>query len=459
MDFSYFNKLLALVFSLMILGQAYLVRRYVGTWLFPACLFGLFWFGYTFFPLAVLFWVPVEPFSIVFIFLCTLAFSISSLFFDWGTAFRKNAEKRETATLVYGSSFLRRIFYASTTLSLVFLAVNLFAQGFSLRDLVLDLYGSAAAYANLHFSGDIKDRAFDLLSMILAYLGAALGGFLSPCVSSKAKRRFIVFFSFLPSTLAAVTQSAKGLLLFCVVFFYAGLLVWRVAAGKLRLFEKGSTKSLVLGGSALIPIITVAFLARGLYKIQDPESLFQRLVSYFASYTCGHVYAFSDWFAFVIGKHSEFAYAHEGISYGYYTFSTLFSQLGSHKVMPPGLFDEYYRFGDLLTGNVYTMFRGLILDFGFIGSVLFMLASGFLLHWSYQSMLRNRRPTFTVAVFILMMAYFYMSFVVSIWIWFYFYATFALLWFVLYVNKVVLVRGLYAKSRINTWLAQDSLGP
>src|SRR6266436_455289 len=63
-----YEKCFALVFSLMILGQAYLVRRYVGTWLFPACIFGLFWFGFTFFPLAILFWVPVNPYAIAFIF-------------------------------------------------------------------------------------------------------------------------------------------------------------------------------------------------------------------------------------------------------------------------------------------------------------------------------------------------------------------------------------------------------
>src|SRR5260221_6063807 len=137
-----FDKCLALTFSLMILGQAYLVRRYVGTWLFPACLFGLFWFGYTFFPLAVLFWVPVQPYAIAFIFLCTLAFSMGSLFFDWRSAFQRNALKRDTAVRVYGSPFLRVIFLLSTLLSLIFLALNLSAQGFSLSDLLFDLYAS-----------------------------------------------------------------------------------------------------------------------------------------------------------------------------------------------------------------------------------------------------------------------------------------------------------------------------
>src|SRR5215469_7723696 len=117
MDASNFNKCVALVFSLMILGQAYLVRRYVGTWLFPACLFGLFWFAYTFFPLATLFWVPVQPYAIAFILVCTVAFSMGSVLFDWKTAFGRNARKTETAALVYGSPVLKRVFYLSTFLS------------------------------------------------------------------------------------------------------------------------------------------------------------------------------------------------------------------------------------------------------------------------------------------------------------------------------------------------------
>ena len=172
----HFEKCLALVFSLMILGQTYLVRRHVGTWLFPACLFGLFWFGYTFIPLAILFWVPVNPYAIAFIFLCALAFSMGSLTFDWKAAFARNAQKGETATLVYGSRFLKVAFYVSSLAAVAFLALDLFAQGFTLRGLVFDLYASAAAYADLHYSDSLKNRDFSQFTMIFAYLGAILGG-------------------------------------------------------------------------------------------------------------------------------------------------------------------------------------------------------------------------------------------------------------------------------------------
>src|SRR2546421_9737279 len=119
-----FGKCLALAFSLMILGQAYLVRRHVGTWLFPACIFGLFWFGYTFFPLALLFWVPVNAYATGFIFLCTLAFSMGLLLFDWKTAFARNEWKRETTASMYGNPFLKKAFYAATLLALAFIILD-----------------------------------------------------------------------------------------------------------------------------------------------------------------------------------------------------------------------------------------------------------------------------------------------------------------------------------------------
>jgi oligosaccharide repeat unit polymerase len=432
-----FEKCLALVFSFLILGQAYLVRRYVGTWLFPACLFGLFWFGYTFIPLAILFWVPVNPYAIAFLFLCTLAFSMGSLPFDWKTAFQRNARKRETAPLVYGSPFLKVVFYVSTLASLVFLALNLSAQGISLHDLLFDLYATAAAYADLIYSENLNVNIFERLSIVCAYLGAILGGFLFPCMPTKNGRRLIVVLSFLPSTFAAVTQSSKGLLFLCIVFFYAGLLVYRASVGTLRLFERGSIKSLMVCMAVVILIVTIAFMPRGLYTIEDNNVLINKLIDRYVSYSCGHIYAFSDWFAFVIGRPSELVYSRESATYGFYTFAPLFRLLGSHKVVPQGYFDVDYSYGDSLATNIFTMFRGLILDFGFIGSVLFMLAAGLLLHRTFHIMLRNRRPVFTVAVFVFAMGYFYTSFIISMLVWSNIYLTFVLLWIVLQINKII----------------------
>jgi oligosaccharide repeat unit polymerase len=432
-----FEKCLALLFSLMILGQAYCVRRVVGTWLFPACLFGLFWFGNTFVGLALLFWVPADPFAIAFIFLCTLAFSIGSLPFDWKTAFERNAKKRSTAALVYGSTFLKVAFYVFVLVSLIFLVLNSYAQGISVHDLIFDLQASAASYTAMRYSGSVNINIFGQLNIISAYLSAILGGLLFPCLRSKTERRLVVVLSFISAILATVTQSNKGILFLCIAFFYGGMWVCRASASNLRLFEKGSIKSLMLCGAVLVAIVTVSFLSRGMYQIADNGFVLERLVSNFASYSFGHIFAFSDWFGFIIGRHSELVYPREGFTYGFYTFMAVFRALGNNRVVPDGYFDDYYTYGDLLRTNIFTMFRGLILDFGFIGSVLFMLVTGFLLHWIFRAMLTRTRPVFSVAAFVLMIGYFYTSFLISLLIWNSFYVVFVLLWMVLQANKLM----------------------
>jgi oligosaccharide repeat unit polymerase len=436
----FFDKCLALVFSVMILGQTYLVRRYVGTWLFPACIFGLFWFAYTFIPLTVLFWMPVNPFAIGFIFLCTVAVSWGCLAFDWKTAVARNGQRDNTAALVYGNPFLMAAFYVATLSSLIFLILNSSAQGFSLSDLFYNFYASAESYAVMRYSESLVGNIFNPLSIVFAYLGVILGGLLFPLAPTRKGRWLIIVLSFLPSILVAVTQSAKGFLFLSVAFFYAGILVYRVSVGKFCLIEKGSIRSLALSGLTLVSIVTISFLTRGLYTIQNGDELLDTLLRNFASYSCSHIYAFSDWFSFVIGRHSELVYSREGAAHGFYTFAALFKLMGSSRVLPMGGFDDFYSHGDIQPGNIFTMFRGLIQDFGLVGTVLFLLVMSFLLHWAFHSMLLKRRPVFTVTVFIFMVGYFYLSFAISFLIWNTIYAAFVLTWMVLQVNKLILQR-------------------
>src|SRR5262249_24251192 len=105
------SKLLALVFSTMIFGQTLLVRRHVGTWLFPASLFGLFWFLFTFIPLVLLYWIPIDPLAIGYVLLCAITMSLSSFPFQWRDAFRRHLQRRKATA--YDSLFIRSVFYIS----------------------------------------------------------------------------------------------------------------------------------------------------------------------------------------------------------------------------------------------------------------------------------------------------------------------------------------------------------
>jgi oligosaccharide repeat unit polymerase len=431
------DKCLALLLSIMILGQAYVVRRFVGTWLFPACLFGLFWFAYTIIPLTILFWVPAEPYAVAYIFLSTLSFSVGCLAFDWKTAFHANAQKRNCAAAMYGSAYLRRVFYLLTVVCVVFLALDLSYQGISLHDVFFDLPASALTYASLLYTENLRDNIFGRLTAVLTYVGPILGGLVYHSLPTKTGRAVIIIFAILPSVLVALTHTSKGLLFYCVVIFYAGLLAYRLFYGTPQLFARGSVRATTLLIFAVVPIITTAFLLRGLSAIEDTEVLVSRLIASIASYSCGHLYAFADWFAYVIGRHSELTYIDQSATGGFYTFIGPFTLMGSSRVAPLGVYDDDFLYGGLLHTNIFTMFRGLITDFGFGGSLLFMLGAGLLCHWAFRTMLVAIRPVFTVVVFTFMIGFFYYSFIISALGWNRFYAAFVLVWLVLHVDKLI----------------------
>lgn len=432
-----FDKCLALVFSLMILGQAYLVRRCVGTWLFPACLFGLFWFALTFVPLVVLPTVPISLWGTGFILCCLVAFSCSAFPFLWSKAFRENTTKRKSSPLVNGSPFLMKTFYVLSLATLVCILMDSFAQGFSLHDLIFDLIATAASYRNLGTFGDLNVTVYGRLGEILVYDVAIVGGMLISWMPTKWKRFRVILFSFAPGVLFAVAQSTKWALFSCIAFFYAGVLVYRIGQSDFRLFKEGVLKKVVICIAMLVPITTVSFMSRGLQDTDDSTLVHDRLKLLFASYSSGHLYGFSDWCTFYMaerwdtGQHSEIQYAKEHPTYGLYTFAPLFRFFGSGGTLP----DDDYEFGDVLIGNIYTVFRGLIVDFGLGGCLLFMFLIGLLNHWSFYGMLVNRRPVLTVAAFVFFIGFFYASFGRSLFSWSGIYFTFALLWVVLQVNK------------------------
>jgi len=444
-----FDKSLALIFSLMILGQAYLVRRYVGTWLFPACLFGLFWFGLTFVPLLLLLPVPINPMGSGFILLCLVAFSLSAVLFPWRSSLKAKTLSGETSAQQFESSFLKNAFYVLSCFATALILMDYLAQGFSLHDLLYDLIATAAAYRNLVSFDQLSSTIYGRLGEILIYDVAILGGLIISSTHSWWKRLAIVSFSFAPGTLMAVAQSTKWALFSCLAFFYAGLLAYRVAKGDFRLFHRGVIKKAVPAIAILALITTVSFMSRGLQGSEDSDLIRDRLRLMFASYTCGHLYGFSDWYGAYMaanwdtGYQSEIRYQQEdalhGKTYGLYTFTPLFRFFGSTKVIPPDTFNDYYEYGNIMAGNIYTMFRGLIEDFGLVGCLLFMFSMGLLSHWCFHAMLRNRIQAFGVVAFTFFVGFFYASFGRSLFSWSGIYFTFFLLAAVLTVNRYVSV--------------------
>lgn len=426
------HKCLALVFSLLVLGQAYAMRRYVGTWLCPACLFGLFWFFLTFGPLIVLFTVPIYPYATALILACALSFSSSAFLFSWVNTSTTVVHEKSDAFRT--SRFLRTSFYLISAASLGCAVLNSAYQGMSLRDLLFDTITTAVSYRDLWSRGDLNVTWYLRLAEILAYLGAMLGGMLISAQKTAVSRTRVLCLSFLCGAYMAVAQSSKWTLFSCVALFYGGILTSRIAVGECRLVAKGSVKRLAISAVILFSIATASFMSRGLHDVEDSDFIADTLRYYFASYSSGHLYAFSDWFAFRVGAHSEIRYTQEqnGLFPGSNTFPSIIRPLGGAG---PDNYDDYYAYKNVLTSNMYTIFRGLIEDFGLIGSVFLMFLAGIPFHWAFRSMQANQRCRLAVVVFMFSTAFIYSSYDITIFNWSWIYFSFPLLWLILVVDS------------------------
>jgi oligosaccharide repeat unit polymerase len=165
------------------------------------------------------------------------------------------------------------------------------------------------------------------------------------------------------------------------------------------------------------PLIIVSFLSRGLYTIDDPEELKQRLIGNLSSYAFLHLHAFSDWFSFAVGQHAVQSYPPEPLTFGFFTFVAPFQLLGSTKTVPDGYYDEYFAFGDYFSSNIYTIYRGLITDFGLPGSLLAMYFFGAIFNAAFLQMMTSRYAAVSIGVVFLFINVLYTSYVISAFIW------------------------------------------
>jgi len=429
------GKILALFFSLLIFGNAYLIRRIVGTWVFPACIYSLFWFVYTFIPMVFVIEAPVEPLSIVYIFTTTITFSLGSFVFKWKPALRKNQFKTSINDAVFDNYFLKSIFYLSSATSVIFVILNSIMQNITLNDLIFDLFKSSAKYTEMRYSEEVKVNIYGQLSLILSYIAAVLGGLIYRNQKEWKSKFTVIITAFISAVIIMVTQSAKGTFIFAIFSFLAGLLVVKIYKNEKSILSVKDVKSAVICIIVSIVLFAVSFMSRGLYESNDISFVIGKLTLYFNSYAFAHVFAFSDWFSYYLGNNASQEYEVSSMSFGFYTFMALFRLLGSTKTIPLGVYDEYFVFKDLITSNVYTIYRGLILDFTILGSLVFMLVLGFIFHWFFFAMLINKKPHISTAIFIIMVLFAQNGQVISMLIWNNVYIFFAILSVIFFINN------------------------
>ncbi|NYT84335.1 O-antigen polymerase [Pollutimonas harenae] len=412
MDDFWFLKIINIFLASLFFSWAWCIKKVVGVWLNPASIFLLFWFFFTAFPLIIAFEVPVDPWAIIYIFLFCFFFSLPSFLFHWSYALTRNECKLSAEhyfdTPVMASALY---FFAAFSVSMVFLSV--LQQGISITQLLEDPVAVGGIYAGKRYSGEIVPSLYAQLGLQCSYYTAALGGLVYGSRRKVRGKTILLILVFLPALLVMFLQSAKGLFFFSMFLFLGGILVSKIYNKDLTLIDLSGIRKIFLYGFLFLPILLVSFLSRGIYQLNDTVLIINRLRFYLISYSSVHLPAFSDWFSERYLSGSLLQYKQEFLTTGFYTFMSFFQLAGDNRSVPMGVYDEYFTYGDYIKGNLFTVFRGLITDFGLMGSMVFALIVGSISCIGYWLLLTQRKSAFAIVFFVYFVAISYQTFVIS----------------------------------------------
>lgn len=425
-------KVLAILASLLIFGQAFYIRKAVGTYIFPAGLMALAWFFYTFIPLVFLYDVPINPIPVLYIAVCILAFSLSALPFNWKQAFLVNQSKAlENATRLDGK-LMRYFFFISVFYSILFTTFTIEASGFYLESIVTNLRWVAARFAGMRAEGKITYDIYGLLSIFFTYLTPVLGGLAFYQYPHRKRKLLFVGLAFLAPLYFMLVQSAKLVMFYSIGLYMAGFMLRKIQANHLNLFNKKLISQTLIAIVILVPFLFFSIASRNNYT--HFSDIVVASIHSIQSYAFAQVYAFADYFSFQFGMESLSKYQNDFHSHGSYTFTSIYNLFGYPKVFPMGTFYDYYRYKELISSNIFTIFRGLINDFGFIGTVVFMFLSGLVAHAFYYHMLMAKNARIASAVFIIAVVYIEGTYLASIFMARYMYLILAALIAIFWIN-------------------------
>jgi oligosaccharide repeat unit polymerase len=285
-------------------------------------------------------------------------------------------------------------------------------QGFNFEDLIFQSVATAASYRASRNEQMLDVNVFSKMEVGFAYIAVTVGGLLFATARTRSRAALALAGSFAPALAQLMLQGAKGLMFQFISLFFAGVLVVRLFRGQTFLINAAGVRRGVLIAAVIAPLTIMSILSRGL-SASDRAVVTRIVKGIAASYAFGHLYAFSDWVSFRMGEPSALRYPVEPTGYGYYTFTPYFKALGSTRQTPPGTYDDYYTDGELLTTNIFTMFRGSIIDFGVPGALVYTFITGFVAHLAFYFLLAKRRPVVSTAFYIFLLGYIYSSMMVS----------------------------------------------
>ena len=244
------------------------------------------------------------------------------------------------------------------------------------RSLISTVSESAYQYYTTENSQSIIDKITTQITSITIYGNAFLGGVYFLAVEKENKKFASIVF--LPGILQTVTTSGKLGFIITVFMFAIGMIAYRLKNPEtvtLLSYWRIIRKYGIYGVGALFMLFMSLLFRFG----QINSFYINETKRKFVNYAFGSVAAFNIWFN---------SRENESLGYGSHTFTGILNTFGIVK-RERGVYTEFAT-SSFWNSNIYTAFRGIILDYGFWGSIIFMFIMGIIAGHSYNTFVEKK---------------------------------------------------------------------
>lgn len=343
-----------------------------------------------------------------------------------GEVIGKNAAGRKKHNPVIQRKFYlnvkkaKTILLFMTSMNTLYVLSGIFRQGFSLSVFYnmasLLSINSASAYNRYHGGG--TPSIVNQLFLVSQYSAPLFGGFSMPYFTSNRDKR-IAAASLLPVLLGVVISNAKAgfiasVMGFCVTYMTGCY----VCTGRRARISRRFIINTVICLCAFLGILFISFCLR----IGDFSASTLNIVRYkFMIYTFGNVKAFDEWLTY------DAAGSPDKLMLGIMTYNWFFN-LTKIAVRRQGV----YGLARSIRSNVFSAFRGIIMDFGIYGGLIYCLLHAFAGGYIY-SRLHEENRAYVLGITLLCANYFFIlySFIISTWTYTTFFASYVLFFIIM----------------------------
>lgn len=289
----------------------------------------------------------------------------------------KPMKKKITSQVVLNFVFLKKWLIITSVIVVFPIILNFIKNGGLSRSLVSTVSENAYEYYTTESSHGLLDAINTQITSITIYGNALLGGIYFLASEKDNKKYSAVVF--LPGILQTMITSGKLGFIITVFMFAIGMMLYR-----LRDPETVNLLSywhiIKKYGIWIINALFLMFLSI-LFRFGEINDYYINATKRkFLNYAFGSVAAFNIWY----NDGDKLS----SLGYGRYTFTGILNTIGIVK-RERGVYTQFATSSFWHT-NVFTAFRGIILDYGFLGSIFFMFILGIIAGYAYNSFTKNK---------------------------------------------------------------------